>query len=130
MIEEQMRGEGHSLAGFRWLVAMGIAMAALALALFQPGSAHAARGIDFGLTDGELTSDPSVSVPSLDHAREANADLVILYVAWAGVAPANPSSGFNGANPGDPEYNWSNIDAAVRNASARGFKILMAVTQA
>ena len=41
-----------------------------------------------------------------------------------------PPRRFRAFESADPNYDWSAVDAAVRDASARGLKVLMAVTRA
>ncbi len=66
----------------------------------------------------------------MDRSAQARAGFVLVYVDWSVVAPYNRPVGFVPSNPADPNYDWSAVDAAVRDASARGLKVLMAVTRA
>src|SRR6476661_7841684 len=119
-----MRGETIRRAGGRWLLVVATALAALAfMAIHAPG-AHAARGMDLGLYDGEFNvDDPTIRLPAFNRAKQADANSVLIYVTWRSVAPTSPPVGFNATNPADPAYNWSSTDAAVQDATARGFKI-------
>lgn len=102
--------------------AIALALAALALAAASAPSADAAtRGLQLGLADATFTSgDPAVREEWLGRARGAGADLVLLGVNWAAIAPATPGPGFDAADPADPAYDWSALDAAVRSAVAQG----------
>ncbi|MFL5907682.1 MAG: hypothetical protein ACJ75Z_08815 [Solirubrobacterales bacterium] len=126
-----MWGEAILPAGKRVLLAVALAVAALAFAAIHPSGAHAARGMDLGLYDGEFNIfSPSIRDTSFDRAVQANADWVLIYAAWSSVAPGKPSNSFEPANAADPQYNWETTDAAVRDATARGLKILLAFTSA
>jgi hypothetical protein len=114
-----------------WLLATAIfCTATLAIGL-HASSAHAARGFDTGIFEPDFTSnDTAAQTTAFDHAKQARAGSVIIYVDWSVVAPYSKPLGFIASNPADPNYNWSRIDAAVRDASARGFRVVIAVTRA
>jgi hypothetical protein len=111
------------------LLALAIMVAAIAGTLGRPAPAQAARGMDLGLYDGEFNVlDANDRTTALSRASQAGAKSVLIYVAWSAVAPGTRPPGFNATNPADPAYDWSSTDAAVRDATARGLKILMAFT--
>jgi hypothetical protein len=120
-------------AGKRTLPLALILLLALALCLAHAPSANAARGMELGFYDGEFNiGDDSIRTTSLDRAVQARAGWALIYTTWGGVAPGGsaPPVGFDATNPADPNYNWDSIDAAVRDASARGLKVLLAITRA
>jgi hypothetical protein len=126
-----MTGEGSGPAP-RWLLlATLIAAAALALASIQPSGARAARGMELGIFDPEFNiANVPLRTTALDRATEAHAGFVIIYVVWRGTAPNSPPPGFNASDPADPAYDWSVADGAVRDAQARGLKVVLAITRA
>jgi len=117
-----VHGVGSRLA----LAALSVAATA---ALVPPAEARANRGIDTGITVPEAQSpDPSVRDLWLDRTVETNADMVRLDVVWREVVgfqrPVDP------ADPTDPAYDFSRLDAAVRGAQQRGLTVLLTVYSA
>ena len=90
-----------------------------------------ARGFSTGLYEPDYTSrDVAIQTTAFNRSVEAGAGNSLIYVDWSGVAPTSKPLGFVPANPADPNYRWGAIDAAVRDASARGLRILLAITRA
>jgi hypothetical protein len=60
------------------------------------------------------------------------ADRIRVSAFWSDIAPGGSSSakpaGFNAANPDDPAYNWSALDAVVGAAAARHLKVLISIS--
>jgi hypothetical protein len=50
--------------------------------------------------------------------RESGAAAVKLLTAWSQIAPKTPAGTFDAANPDDPGYDWTELDAGVRAAVA------------
>ncbi|HKG35507.1 MAG TPA: hypothetical protein VKA89_03610, partial [Solirubrobacterales bacterium] len=118
-------------AGRRFLLASMILCAAFVSIAAHAPTAHAARGLELGFFEGDYTSgDTAVRTTAFDRTAQAGAGWALIYVTWAGVAPGDPRPGFQADNRADPEYNFDTIDAAVRDADARGLKVLLAVTKA
>jgi hypothetical protein len=116
-----------------WLVKSAcsglLAAAITAAALASP--AHAARGMELGLYDPEFNvGDAATRAVAFDRSAQAHAGVVLIYVRWSSVAPNPRPLGFVATNPADPGYDWASTDAAVRDATARGLKVLLAVTAA
>jgi hypothetical protein len=108
-----------------------VAIVAAGLLTCDASSAHAARGIQLGLTDGVFGSaDAGTRDPWLDRAVGARANVVLLGAQWSGIAPASRPSGFNPRNPLDPAYNWGTLDDSVRDATARGFRVVLLISNA
>jgi len=80
--------------------------------------------------DDVYFAEPATRDPWLDRTVASGAGVVVLSLGWAGIAPAIRAPGFDAANPGDPGYNWTGIDAAVRAASLRGVAVTALVTSA
>jgi hypothetical protein len=98
---------------------------------FGAAPAEAARGLRLGINDSVYeTADAGVRHTWLNRTVGARANLVLLGASWASIAPPNRPPGFNPRNPADPAYSWGSLDAAVRDASARGLKVLILVTSA
>jgi hypothetical protein len=94
-------------------------------------SAHAARGMDVGLYEPDFAStNPAAQTQAFDYAAQARAGFALVYVNWSRVAPFTRPAGFDAANPADPRYKWESTDAAVRDAQARGMKVLLAFVHA
>ena len=118
-------------AGRRGLLAAAIIAAALASASLPPPHAQAARGMDLGLYDGEFNvGDAATQTLAFDRSVQARAGIVLIYVNWSSVAPNPRPPDFVATNPADPAYDWASTDGAVRDAAARGLKVLMGFTGA
>lgn len=102
----------------------------LLLAFFQPANARAASPLVTGFADFDRfgSTNPSERATWLDKAVGAGAGIVRLDFYWSSVAasgrPADPT------NPGSSSYDFSRLDAAVRDAEARGLRVMLNVTSA
>jgi hypothetical protein len=109
---------------------LAAAISAVSPAALRQTSAAAANtsqpSFATGFADYHFSS-PSSSVLSdaFDHARSLGSTFVRLTADWAAIAPAHPARVFNAANPGDPSYRWSELDQAVKEATAAGQIILL-----
>ncbi|HEY4562892.1 MAG TPA: hypothetical protein VIJ36_07925 [Thermoanaerobaculia bacterium] len=108
-----------------------LAITALLAALAIPSAASATRGLITGFGDSEEYQQSSDSDRALWMGRtaDAGAGIVRLGVEWPAVAsgaikPADPT------NPASTDYDFSSVDPAVREASAKGLKILLSVNHA
>jgi hypothetical protein len=114
----------------RLLATVAVCAAALSSSAEAP-SAHAARGFATGIYEPDYaSSDQATQSLAFARSAEARARFALTYVSWDAVAPSSKPLGFVPSNPTDPNYDWSAIDAAVRDASARGLTPLLAVTSA
>lgn len=113
-------------------LALALALAALALAARPaPVAATSPHGLKLGLADASFeSSDPALGEGWLDRARGAGAELALLDVVWSAIAPRKQLAGFEPANPADPAYNWTSLDAAVRGAVAVGMQPVLDVDYA
>ena len=111
------------------LVACGL-LATLVVALAHPAGAPAKHSLVTGFADtGRYeSSDPTECATWLDRTLEAKAGIVRLDLSWRAVAasqrPTDPT------NPGSASYDFSAIDAAVRDAEARGLTVLLNISSA
>jgi len=102
-------------------------MLAMVLARASDASAH---GLRVGFGDGQTLQSPVPAVRDtwFNRAVGARAQIVRLSVFWRAVArnrkPAHP------ANPGDPDYDFSALDGAIRDASARHLQVVLDVFRA
>jgi hypothetical protein len=107
-----------------------LAISALIAVLAIPASASATRGLTTGFEDGDefQGADQAVRTKWFDRATDAGAGIVRLAVIWPAIAatgrPADPT------NPGSTSYDFSSVDAAVRDAESRGLKVLLSVNGA
>jgi hypothetical protein len=112
----------------RWLVVTCVLLLACALA----STAQATRGlttgfaIDPALTDGSATAN-NVWIP---RAVAEGAGMVRVNLYWDSVAPAHPPPGFVASDPTSPGYNWTDTDAAVRELTGHGIKVLLTIWRA
>lgn len=79
-----------------------------------------------GLTDAVYqSSDTAERELWLDRTAELGASIVRLDVSWRAVAAGGQPQ--DAANPADPAYDFTALDAAVRDATARGFTVMFTV---
>jgi hypothetical protein len=110
----------------RIAVAAAIVLAVVAYGAWAAAGASA-RGLQTGFTDSKFQSAPAVRATNLDRARAAGGKIVRLNVVWHNIAPDPPA---NPTDPADPAYRWISVDRAVRDAAARGFKVMFTVFNA
>jgi len=105
--------------------------ALLLCSLVAPRPAGATPPLEIGLRDPVYSSplDP-VRRLWLERTAGVGATTVGLTVPWRAVAPQPPGQGSDPRDPSNPAYRWGAVDAAVRDASANGFEILLIVTTA
>ena len=104
-----------------------VGMAAL-LALFVVPAASASHPLRTGLYLAQTAADSDAL--SFERAANAGTSIVRLRVQWSTVAPAAPPDGFDAANPDDPAYDWSAIDAEVALADEQHLQALLTVYDA
>jgi hypothetical protein len=86
------------------------------------------RGLELGVTDPTLGGlDPVLREEWMARAASARADIALLGVNWARIAPVRRPAGFDPSNPEDPAYRWEALDGAVRAAVARGVRPLLSI---
>ncbi len=106
--------------------ALVLALAGLALGAQATAAAAMPHGLKLGLADGSFASpDAALRDEWMARARGAGAELAYLGVPWSRIAPAKPPAGFDAANPADPAYDWTALDASVRGAVAQGLRPLL-----
>ena len=90
------------------------------------------RGLTIGFfSDPVLTGDSAATRAIwIPRAVGEGAGMVRLNVDWAQVAPATRPPGFSPTDPASPAYNWTTVDAAVRDLTSHGLKVLISITYA
>src|SRR5919201_5345261 len=101
---------------------------AVAASLVGAAVGASARGLTTGIIDYQyLVKDPQARARALAETKAADAGLVRLNVVWRQVAPSRPA---NPTDPADPAYRFRALDAAIEDAAAHGFKLLLTVYSA
>jgi hypothetical protein len=83
------------------------------------------------LTDAGVSIGPDgAGATQLGRMRAAGATLLRIYVWWWDIAPATLPDAFQPANPRDPAYDWSALDATVKTAQTNGLEPILNVANA
>jgi hypothetical protein len=99
---------------------MKLALAILVVALAVTAGASASPSIRFGIQDDAYLSGPSLE-PGLLTLDQLGVGLVRYMVNWRQVATRKPR---HPANPGDPAYDWSDVDKTLGALHARHVTVL------
>jgi hypothetical protein len=92
------------------------------------GSSTALAGFTTGLQAKEyLSGDQQVRDDAFERTAQAGAGIVRISLTWRDVVSQRPIAP---ANPADPAYDFSSIDAAVTGAAARGLEPMLVVNAA
>ena len=102
--------------------AAAIAFAVVALALTAgAGTASAAFVTGFDDNQQYLSPDDATRTDAFDATTDLDAGIVRLDLVWSQVVSGQPA---NPADPADSAYDFSAYDAAVREAAARGLRVM------
>ena len=113
----------------RWGLAILPCLLLLTLLLALPSAAPAARPLHTAVDpDGPYSGADATLVAN--RLRAAGASGMRVLLNWREVAPANPSSGFDASNPGDPQYRWAKFEGEVRAAAAAGLSPIVVIRSA
>jgi hypothetical protein len=108
----------------RRLVRLLVLAVAGAGVLASPAAATAPLAT--GFLDGAYSADdPAVRAAAFSSTRDLGGTVVRVPFGWSGVAPASRPTGFDAQDPADPAYRFDVVDAAVREATARGLTVLL-----
>ena len=98
------------------------------------GGKGGGKSLDIGFVDGQFSdnlltsSDPAVRKKWFKRLKGANATDARINVYWSQVAGASPPA--SPTDPGDPSYNWTIIDDAVKSAQKVHAQVLLTVLAA
>ncbi len=103
-------------------------LVSILLALLLPACAGAAAPLRLGFYDSVFVGPDAAAW--LHRAAAAGSDVVRINIGW--VAPSSPTRppNFDARNPADPNYDFTTADAAVRDATADGLRVILDFTGA
>ncbi len=111
-----------------------ISFLATLAALAGVPAAAAAGGGQFTLGSADpayLTADSEAEREELfDATAELGAGVVRLNAVWFRMAPTSEPGAWDPRDPADPNYEWADLDAAVRAAAARGLEPVITIQKA
>jgi hypothetical protein len=109
-----------------------LVIAAAVLGLAAPTPAARALGLTTGFSaDPALTSsDPAAGTTWIPRAVAEGAGIVRVNLLWSKVAPAVRPSSFVPSDPSSPGYDWTAVDATVRDLADHGLQVLFNVSDA
>jgi hypothetical protein len=115
------------------LVTLAVTCLALVTVSVDETTAKAGGGkspLRLGLFDTDVfqSSDASERALWFDRAAAAGTDTIELLADWRSILKNNPPA--EPTNPADPAYGFAGLDNAVRDAAARGFRIVIWMTRA
>jgi hypothetical protein len=89
-------------------------------------------GLTRGISDATLTMSPDAAVreQALARIRATGASVVRIPVEWRYLVSPDPPAGFDAGDPASPAYDFTAVDAAVRDTVAAGMTPLLVVTRA
>jgi hypothetical protein len=82
-----------------------------------------------GIIGATETFGPEGSTAMAD-IRRAGMTTVITPISWPSIAPLTEPASWNAADPGDPHYDWSKVDAQVTALTSRGLQPILIVADA
>ncbi len=103
-------------------------LVAILLALLLPSYAGASAPLMLGFFDSAFTG-PDGAV-WLQRAAAAGSDVVRFNIGWVAPDTPAPPANFDPSNPADPNYDFTDADAAVREATAAGLRVILDFTGA
>lgn len=111
-------------------LALASLVAALGLCTITPDAPAAKKKgpLRLGLMDSKFSArSADTRALWLDRARSAGARTIRQAAIWRAIATAQPT---DPTDPGDPAYEWSGLDRGVRDATAHGMRVLIAINRA
>lgn len=108
-----------------------IALAACFVVLaYLAGTATAARPLQTAIHEPHLTRFWAQNALMFSRIQGTGSTAIRVWLYWDGVAPDIRPLLFDPANPADPNYQWFNVDVQVKEARARGLRVILTVLQA
>lgn len=118
----------------RFLISLALTVG-VGIGISGPGVAVGATRQPY-LSEG-LVDDPTFqsSVPALRsawfaRAQQIGSTAVRLNAVWASIAPLVRGATFHPSDPGDPQYHWIALDAAIRTATAYHQQVVLMTERA
>jgi hypothetical protein len=102
------------------------AAGASALGATKATTAHHLPPLRTGIFDPDSFASPDAAT-AFEHTKATGASVVRLIVSWSGVTKKKPA---NAADPTDPNYDWSRVDAQVQAAVSHGLSPILDVLNA
>jgi hypothetical protein len=89
-------------------------------------------GLTRGISDSTLlmSSDARVRELALRRIRATGASVVRIPAEWRYIVSPDPPAGFDASDPASPAYDFTAVDAAVRDTVAAGLTPMLVVTRA
>jgi hypothetical protein len=114
------------------LLLIGAARSVAAPAAVPSVASPLEPGLALGLSGAtnQLTGAAAAVAPWEARAKHVGAQIVRLAVSWSAVAPATRPPGFDAAADSSPAYDWTPVDAAVRQLTAEGFTVFIQLQSA
>ena len=102
-----------------------LASALAVLAALAPGAASGSRQLQVGLTDhaAALNADPRFFTT----VGQLHAEVLRVNLYWGGPLGVSRHKPVNGADPGDPSYDWRRYDRLVVNAARQKIRIAFSI---
>ena len=107
----------HSFNAKALKLALLASLAAAAVSALLPTAAAASTSVRFGVQDDAYLAAGPTLEPNLATLDELGAKLVRYMVNWRAIAPTKPR---HPAEPDDPAYDWTNMDAVLGGLRAHG----------
>jgi hypothetical protein len=100
--------------------------ALMALLLF-PAASSAVRPLETGVTTPDANRSERLGY---DRIKQAGANMTRIIINWALVAPDTEPESWDPTDPDDPNYDWSEYDFAIGNATDAGLRVLASIYKA
>ncbi|MEA2271626.1 MAG: polysaccharide biosynthesis protein PslG, partial [Solirubrobacteraceae bacterium] len=115
------------------LLGRTLAFGLVCVGALAPSATAASRApaILIGFTDhATYQGDAASRIAALQHTKDVRARIVRITVAWLSIAPQQPPSDADAADPSWQGYRWEELDAVVRDVVAAGLDPLVSLTAA
>jgi hypothetical protein len=105
---------------------LALLLATLCALTASTDRSHAARAFETGLTGVYSWGQPDTG----KHLAAAGLNLVRIQADWGSIAPDEEPAGWDPTDPGASQYDWTTIDAGVRETVANGMTPLVSINYA
>ena len=107
-----------------------IAAVVLGLGAHAPQARALGLTMGFGADPALTASNPASDSVWIPRAAAERARIVRVNLTWSQVAPTVPPPSFVPGDPSSPGYNWTSIDATVRDLASQGLEVLLNIWDA